>query len=519
MTIHFNGYAFSEIHALGNDIVEVYHGTDLVWSKWKDLLLTTPGLQSNLRLPAGYYSMLIHGAGGAGGTNGLDNTATGGDGGAGGTGDLTSELFKVTTPKRITAYVGEKGYTLANGGNGGTGGTSGYTSGAGGDGGGGGEPSYVVWDTTVYSANGGGGGGGGGGCGTGGVRVRYAYGGGGGGGGGYYRLAQQTVLTRAITIYFCEQFGTEWYKLSETPGETPTLGSITIANNTQIQVGDEWTVALEDSDVLRLIVVSIDNGAVEFDGVKNGSEFIGFDNLTVANLATATLVIESVPGKNGGNRGNAGQDGQSGTAGNTTDFPNIFSGRGGGYGSWLGGHDVGSAGANGGGASGAGGGSEGGNTDYSWGGAAGGGAGGSLDAGGGKRGSGHGSPTDAYNPHTVPTSTTDYRGQTVSEGWGVGGAVGENGSDGWIYISRLGRIIRPDVMDLGLLSTADPQSLDNAGTITGIIAESDDAGSITGTVSDTDDAGTIYTPVPATPWVLGSITDTVSETTNCGNIM
>ena len=70
MTIHYNGFTFSEIHALGFNITEVYHGADLVWGAWKNILYNVSGDYSTY-LPRGYYYQIkIHGAGGAGGTSG-----------------------------------------------------------------------------------------------------------------------------------------------------------------------------------------------------------------------------------------------------------------------------------------------------------------------------------------------------------------------------------------------------------------------------------------------------------------
>lgn len=151
--------------------------------------------------------------------------------------------------------------------------------------------------------------------------------------------------------------------------------------------------------------------------------------------------ITSVPGQKGGNCNTYPVTmGQAGTAGNTTDFPDIKSGDGGGYASWVGYNYNGAKGASGGGASGAGGGGESQNTDYSAGGAGGGGAGGSTDAGGGKCGSGGAAaPTDASNPHTTPTDTTFENAQNgITGNYGIGGGVNTNGADGFVYIKRVG---------------------------------------------------------------------------------
>lgn len=522
MTIHYNGFTFSEIHALGFNIAEVYHGSDLVWGAWKNILYNVSGDYSTY-LPRGYYYQIkIHGAGGAGGTSGDVGSYGGaaGVGGAGGPGKMKIITVKQEYKKFMNVHVGAAGLIKADGGNGGNGGSGGsqWTGGAGGPGGGGGEPSYLVINENLIFAEGGAGGGGGGGGGTN-HGQKSSRGAGGGGGGGYYHVSVESVVTRDITVYYCERSGEEWYKLSETPDGPSQFGSITITAQTPIQVGDVWRTTIPNSDILKLQVRSIDGGDVVFGGYLNGSEYIGFTPLSVSNLVTPQIVLESVPGQNGANQ--QARYGASGTAGNTTDFPDIKSGAGGagysnGSAGWI--NISGGAAASGGGASGASGGGWG---DYSSGGSEGGGGGGGAAgddiAGGG--GSSYRGGQAASNHYTTPLSTENNLGETVSTGWGTGGTTNTNGSDGWIYIERIGRIIIPNVMDLGLLSTADPQSLDNAGAITGIVAESDDAGSITGTVSDTDDAGTIYTPVPATPWVLGSITDAVSETTNCGNIM
>lgn len=166
--------------------------------RWKDVFLNTPQ-DTTVRLPDGYYTIVIRGAGGAGGTQGSANGSTGGVGGCGGKGKIFSTTFFLQNTVYARAYVGAGGKTRPNGGNGGAGGTRGgrYDHGAtGGDGtnacgGGGGFPSFLKIDSTLYFALGGGGGGGGG-CGSG--SGRYSGGAGGGGGGGYYRLLSDTTI-------------------------------------------------------------------------------------------------------------------------------------------------------------------------------------------------------------------------------------------------------------------------------------------------------------------------------------
>lgn len=147
---------------------------------------------------------------------------------------------------------------------------------------------------------------------------------------------------------------------------------------------------------------------------------------------TDTLQIQSVPGQAGGAGagGNSYMNGGNGTVGNTTDFPGVYS-----AGGAAGARTRAGSGASGGGASGGGGG-EAGNTSGGLGGGGGGGAGGDMDAGGGR-----GDITSAaYNSHTTPTSGTNNKGDAVTSGWGIGGAPGQNGADGWVYIVRTGDV-------------------------------------------------------------------------------
>lgn len=147
----------------------------------------------------------------------------------------------------------------------------------------------------------------------------------------------------------------------------------------------------------------------------------------------------SVPGKQGSKGGTYSSSSHTyanaGTTGNTIDFPGVYSGNG----ARSSTNSSGVNGAYGGGASGAGG-REGASAEHSSisSGAGGGGAGGDLDAGGGKAGTGYFSgATAGYNHHTTPTATKDHLGNTQTSGWGVGGGVNANGSDGWLYIKRI----------------------------------------------------------------------------------
>jgi hypothetical protein len=146
--------------------------------------------------------------------------------------------------------------------------------------------------------------------------------------------------------------------------------------------------------------------------------------------------ITSVPGATGGTGGNnSGLNPGVGGAGNTTDFPTIYSGRGGD------GNYAGANGNTGGGAGGGGGGSEYNNVEYgSRAGAGGGGAGGSLDASGGEGGKLDTAPGgNGYNFHTTPTNITAENAQYTASGEsGRGGSTNQNGNDGFVYIKRIG---------------------------------------------------------------------------------
>ena len=154
-------------------------------------------------------------------------------------------------------------------------------------------------------------------------------------------------------------------------------------------------------------------------------------------LDTSTGLIESVAGKLGARGG--GQDdgytrGMPGVDGNTTDFPNITSGRGGrGDASGLYG-----AGATGGGASGGGGCAGNGNHSSAYGGGAGGGAGGSEDAGGGAGGNGYANGVAGSNHHTTPTDTlAENQTYGINANYGIGGTNNVNGAQGCILVKRI----------------------------------------------------------------------------------
>lgn len=151
-------------------------------------------------------------------------------------------------------------------------------------------------------------------------------------------------------------------------------------------------------------------------------------------------VITSVPGQKGGKGAKYWDTGGAGVNGNTQDFPSIASGHGGRGGAGSG-SGPGGAAAYGGGASGAGGGGGDGNSSNAYGGRGAGGAGGSETAGGGRQGGGGGTgATEASNLIDTPIAGTDYQGNVVTSGWGVGGTTNTNGSDGWVYIVRTGDI-------------------------------------------------------------------------------
>lgn len=195
-------------------------------------------------------------------------------------------------------------------------------------------------------------------------------------------------------------------------------------------------------------------------------------------------VVTSVPGKKGATgapRSGSEYDGANGTAGNTQDFPSLYSGAGGiGHGSISGSKGNG---ASGGGASGASGGSYTLGSGYTSGtsGAGGGGAGGSTDAGGGTGGPAlTGGQSDsrgsnASNPHTTPTLSTNYLGENSN--LGRGGNPNENGYGGWLYITLVNTIPAPAIWDLGNINSS--------------VVETTDCGLVTGTTDETLDMGSI----------------------------
>jgi hypothetical protein len=237
--------------------------------------------------------------------------------------------------------------------------------------------------------------------------------------------------------------------------------------------------------------------------------------LALGPVTGVTYSVESVAGKNGSN-GVGSQNANPGVNGNRTDFPTIKAGTAGEGSDWQS-RGSKAAGGTGGGASGGGGGGTNWNTDYSCGGVGGGGAGGSLDASGGQCGSGWNTGTNGSNYHTTPTSTTDYLGRTVASGWGVGGVAGMNGSAGWIYLAK-GEDVT-EVINLGTLYTTVPESINDAGSVSGGYDESADAGAVDSAVDESADAATIFALPDAEVWNLGDITATVSETEELGNII
>lgn len=143
-------------------------------------------------------------------------------------------------------------------------------------------------------------------------------------------------------------------------------------------------------------------------------------------------VFVTVEGKNGG-LGNYNGNGGSGVSGSTDLFPGVYSG--GGNSSSAG--NAGGSGATGGGASAGGGGGSPANANTISGGGGGGGAPGSASAHGGFGGYGRSGASasrqggNGYNASTTKDSTVDYKGNTVTDGWGTAG------SNGWVYIKKI----------------------------------------------------------------------------------
>ncbi len=155
----------------------------------------------------------------------------------------------------------------------------------------------------------------------------------------------------------------------------------------------------------------------------------------------------------------------------------------------------------------------------------GGGGGGNFAFGGSGPGSG------AYGGNGVNPNQSGQTGVAILGNIsGSGGSGGNGGSsptdgnrgyDGAIYIKQIGTI-EPitEVINCGYIITTDPESIDDAGTITGTVSETDDAGAIIGTVSSSDDAGSILTPtVIDLIWDLGLVTDSVTETKELGDVI
>lgn len=568
-------------------ISDVYHGTDLVYTKFRDRLYTVPGVYT-MAIPRGYYQVVVRGGGGAGGDGATQSSGTRylpqGTGGAGGKGQIDDATFVLTQAVNATIQVGAGGLTYANGGNGGAPGDSDKAQG--GAGGGGGHASYLMMDTEVADVP-------------------------------YYGWATQPVSSGiyegpTTTFYITYNNDNPQLAYISSTRLDGDYGSFVLING-QTYTNNQQLYYYSDSSTLEA-TIAINNGTVTLEAVGTNdlantytpldvsSQFVGGVVLTqtdtpavndtvydetftavgvITSIVGTTIEYNSVfystysakdttheevintdmycaqgggggggsgtgrveysrygtggggaggggyyytdingieinyAGKKGGNGGvhNSGVPTGVGVAGNAM-FPNCYS-TGGTKGTEG---TVGGPGATGGGASGGAGGFCG-NESHDWAstGAGGAGAGGDYDAGGG--GAGYDTAA-AYNYHTVPTSTTaENLAYGVTGDYGVGGTTSTNGSSGFVYLKRLGRIIDPEIIDLGMVATAVPDSIDDAGTIDGAVSETEDAGEITGTVSETDNAGAIFVPTDSTPWVLGSITDAVSDTTDCGNIM
>lgn len=444
----------------------------LMYKEWELYKLYTEPGEYTLNLSPGTYQYIMRGAGGAGGNNDSSNNRKGG---AGGKGELSVGTFAIEESTFAAIYVGEMGFTYANGGNGGPKGDGTNAPVNPGVGGGGGKPSYILIDGAYYVANGGGGGGGAGGSDT--LSSRYSDGASGGGGGGYYRFMDvPTRSTRTISFWINGSSGS--ISTSQT-GAVSTFGNLEIPLGSIIKVGNIYTSTVNGIEY-KVTVTSVNqNGTVNFSGSITQD---GTTTQKGAALATNVLEysvgnIESVPGKKGGrgaiNADHGSKAAQAGTTGNTQDFPDIVSGKGG-NGNDNTGLANGAQNASGGGASGAGAGCGTGNSSASRGGGGGGGAGGSTDAGGGQGGTGNQNGSDASNQHTYRTDTV-YENTSFgfAGNYGMGGGTATNGNSGFVYIRLLKT--RVSTWDLG--------------QITEEVTEIEDMGAVDSAVSNTLNMG------------------------------
>lgn len=492
----------------------------------------TPGHYQTYMIPGTYY-VITRSAGGAGGENGANGSWSGGVGGAGGYGEITSQIITVKDFVVADVYVGAGGKLRANGGNGGAGGSPAGSGHSGGNGGGGGEPSYVVINSYLVSAEAGGGGGGGGGCAGG--PGRRSGGGAGGGGGGYYELGTPTSNTlRAVKIYW--HFSTENGQImSDVSTEPRDSGEsyVEIPENEELYVGKSFSRTKTTTDFITFTTVTTatvkeikNDGNVVFD-CSYYEDLANLElkkDLEVEDLLTVqgSFAIIPIAGKTGGTGASYYQYGSAGQNGRTTDGGNLITaGRGGGGSHYQTG--AGGAGGAGFGASGGGGNAGDANNhthESGKGGFGGGGAGGSITAaGGGITVQDWGTVATAGSNHfTTPVDTTAENAEYgITGNYGTGGTTATEGQGGCVIIRFVNTAT--EFIDLGDVVTIAPTTIDDAGTITGETEESDDAGAITGTVESSDDAGLIYDSTGATPWMLGLITETVTETKNCGNII
>lgn len=386
-------------------------------------LWQTAGAET-LVLPQGSYEMILHGAGGAGGQSGTTyEDYSGGSGGAGGVGQREIFFVRLTRPTVVGLYVGEKGLTVANGGNGGAKGA--WTdSGESGAGGGGGKPTYVKFAATTNSD----------------VQVKtYCA----------WVAADDTIMYTKPNAELTAGGTVRIYAAGELDSSISfgLLGNVNEEGTGFTFEGNAYSRDSENDvyDVSSVYLYALGGGggggggapgriSYRTDGGSGGGGG-GYYRFT----GDVSEPFVSVPGKQGSKGGIYSSSdhtyANSGTTGNTTDFPGVYSGNG----ARSSTNSSGVNGAYGGGASGAGG-REGASAEHSSisSGAGGGGAGGDLDAGGGKAGTSYFSgATAGYNHHTTPTATKDHLGNTQTSGWGVGGGVNANGSDGWLYIKRI----------------------------------------------------------------------------------
>ena len=112
MPLYYGNQKIEDVYIGSTKIGQIYVGSTLVYTSWKDILVTATGTRT-VTLPKGRYTVIIRASGGAGGQQGGRNTgiyASGdvngvGYGGAGGYGELVVKTIDIASKQQVTLYL------------------------------------------------------------------------------------------------------------------------------------------------------------------------------------------------------------------------------------------------------------------------------------------------------------------------------------------------------------------------------------------------------------------------------